>query len=84
MVVGFILALVIMFNPALAPALAPIYAGCEGLALGGISGIAERIYPGIATQAVLLTFGVAFGMLGLYKARIIRVTDRFGPVSSRP
>lgn len=77
MVVGFILALVIMFNPALAPALAPIYAGCEGLALGGISGIAERIYPGIATQAVLLTFGVAFGMLGLYKARIIRVTDRF-------
>ena len=75
--VGFILALVITFNPALAPALAPIYAGCEGLALGGVSGIAERIYPGIATQAVLLTFGVAFAMLGLYRFRIIQVTDRF-------
>ncbi len=74
---AFILGLIITFNPALAPALAPIYAGCEGLALGGISGLAERVYPGIATQAVLLTFGVAFAMLGLYKARIIQITDRF-------
>jgi uncharacterized YccA/Bax inhibitor family protein len=75
--VGFVLALVITFNPALAPALAPIYAGCEGLALGGVSGFAEQFYPGIATQAVLLTFGVAFAMLGLYRFKIIQVTDRF-------
>ena len=74
---GLILGLVISFNPGLAPMLAPIYAGCEGLALGGISGITDRLYPGLATQAVLLTFGVTFAMLGLYRFRIIRVTDQF-------
>jgi uncharacterized YccA/Bax inhibitor family protein len=56
---------------------APLYAICEGLVLGCVSRLAEMWYPGIVFQAILLTFGVAFGMLALYKAKIIKVNDRY-------
>src|SRR5262249_26016416 len=47
------------------------------LVLGGISAIFERSYPGIAVQAVGLTFGVLFVMLLAYKSGIIRATEKF-------
>jgi uncharacterized YccA/Bax inhibitor family protein len=74
---GFVTALLTIFVPRLSPFTAPIYAGLEGLALGGISTLFERRYPGIAIQAVGLTFGVLTVMLGVYATRIIRVTERF-------
>jgi uncharacterized YccA/Bax inhibitor family protein len=74
---GFVLAIVISFRPTLAPYLAIPYAACEGLALGGISAELERRYPGIAIQAVGLTFGVLAAMLVAYKTHLIRVTQRF-------
>jgi len=52
---GFIVALVTIFKPNWAPFTAPIYALLEGLALGGISRVFERTYPGVAIQAVGLT-----------------------------
>lgn len=55
---------------------APGYAACEGLLLGGLSGLVNQRYPGIATQAVGLSFGVMFIMLFLYGTRIIRVTAK--------
>jgi uncharacterized YccA/Bax inhibitor family protein len=56
---------------------APLYAIFEGLVLGSVSRLLDHVYPGIAFQAIALTFGVAFGMLVLYRAGIVQVTDRF-------
>jgi uncharacterized YccA/Bax inhibitor family protein len=66
-----------MFKAEWSAVLAPLYAVMEGLSLGLWSMLFEIVYPGIVFQAVLLTFGVAFGMLLLYKTRIVRVTERF-------
>ncbi|HTW76109.1 MAG TPA: Bax inhibitor-1/YccA family protein [Steroidobacteraceae bacterium] len=74
---GFVLVFVISFRPTLAPYLSIPYAACEGLALGGISAMFERRYPGIAIQAVGLTFAVLAAMLVAYKVGLIRVTQRF-------
>ena len=76
-IVGFILAIVTVFNRRIARFTAPGYAVCEGLVLGGISAIFEQSYPGIVIQAVALTFGVFFCMLTLYRTRIIKVTNKF-------
>jgi uncharacterized YccA/Bax inhibitor family protein len=74
---GLVLALVISFKATLAPYLALPYAALEGLAIGGISALLERRYPGIAIQAVGLTFGVLAALLVAYKMRLIRATERF-------
>lgn len=74
---GAILMLITTFRPTAAPYLSIPYAACEGLALGGFSAILERRYPGIAIQAVGLTFGVLAAMLIAYKTHLIRVTQRF-------
>ena len=74
---GFIVALVTIFKQNWAPLTAPIYALLEGLALGGISAMFERTYPGVAVQAVGLTFGTLFVMLLAYKTGMIRATQGF-------
>ncbi len=74
---GFITALVTVFNKQLSGITAPVYALFEGVFLGCFSGYMESIFPGIAFQAVCLTFFVLFSLLLVYKARVIRVTDNF-------
>jgi uncharacterized YccA/Bax inhibitor family protein len=74
---GFIVALVTIFKKEWSPVTAPIYALLEGLVLGGISAVFERKYPGIAIQAVGLTFGTLFVMLIAYKSGMIRATQGF-------
>jgi uncharacterized YccA/Bax inhibitor family protein len=74
---GFIIAMIISFKANLAPYLSVPYAALEGLFIGGISAILERRYPGIAIQAVGLTFAVFAVMLIAYKLGIIRATERF-------
>ena len=49
---GFVLAMVTVFKQTWAPLTTPVYAGLEGLALGGISVVFETRYPGIVSQAV--------------------------------
>lgn len=73
---GLIAALVTAFKKEWSPVSAPIYALLEGLALGGMSAMLEMRYPGIAIEAVGLTFGTLFVLLFLYRAHIIRVTDK--------
>ena len=73
---GFITALVTIFKKEWAPITAPIYALMEGLFLGGISAFFDLRYPGIAIQAVGLTFGVLLTMLVIYSSRLIRVSDK--------
>jgi uncharacterized YccA/Bax inhibitor family protein len=74
---GMIMAFVTIFKKEWAPVCAPIYALLEGLALGGISALFQMRYPGIAFEAVGLSFTTLFVMLFLYKARIIRATRKF-------
>src|SRR5207244_4729388 len=74
---GFIVALVTIFKPNWAPLTAPVYALLEGLALGGISAMFERAYPGVAIQATGLTYGTLFVMLLAYKTGMIRATQGF-------
>ncbi|MFV0417575.1 MAG: Bax inhibitor-1/YccA family protein [Dysgonomonas sp.] len=69
--------LVIVFKKEMAPYLSPVYAVLEGLALGGISAIANSYYPGIVLQAISLTFVVATVMLLLYRFRVIKATKKF-------
>ena len=74
---GFVLALIISFKATLAPYLSIPYAALEGLAVGGLSAILEQRYPGIAIQAVGLTFGVLAVLLIAYRMRLLRVTAQF-------
>jgi uncharacterized YccA/Bax inhibitor family protein len=74
---GFILAMVTVFKKEWAPVTAPMYALVEGLFLGGISAVFEARYPGIAFQAVLLTFGTLFALLFAYRSGLIKATENF-------
>ena len=76
-ILGFILALIIIFKPKTAPALAPVYAIAEGGFLAAISLFYASMYDGIIVQAVGLTFAIFLIMLGLYTSRIIKVTQKF-------
>ncbi len=74
---GLIFAMVTIFKKSWAPVTAPIYALLEGLVLGGISVVMNLRYPGIAIQAVSLTFGTLLALLIAYRSGMIRVTDKF-------
>ena len=77
-IIGFILALVTIFrDPSKAKITAIPYAFVEGLMLGGITGFAESMYPGIAINAVGLTFAIVATMLFFYKSGIIQPTENF-------
>lgn len=80
--VAFALSFVIIFRPQTASYLAPIYALCEGLALGWISAMYELKQPGIAGNAMILTFGLLAIMLTAYRLRILQATERFTKILS--
>ena len=74
---GLVTALVTVFKKTWAPYTTPAYAALEGLALGGISAAFESRYPGIASQAVFLTFGTLGSLLLAYRSGYIRATENF-------
>ncbi len=74
---GTITAFVTIFKQAWAPYTTPLYAAFEGLALGGISAAFEARYPGIASQAIFLTFGTLGALLLAYSSGWIRATENF-------
>ena len=74
---GFVVALVTIFKKTWAPVTAPLYALLEGLVLGSVSAMFELRFPGIAIQAVGLTFGTLVALLLAYRSGMIRVTNNF-------
>jgi uncharacterized YccA/Bax inhibitor family protein len=74
---GLIVALVTTFKKEWSPVTAPLYALLEGLVLGGLSAVFNLRYPGIAMQAVGLTFGTLFVLLLAYRSGLIKVTEKF-------
>ena len=73
----FVLLMITIFNKKSAPITVPLYCLAEGLVLGGISAYANALYPGIANQAIALTFGILAALLFLYKSRLIAATENF-------
>jgi uncharacterized YccA/Bax inhibitor family protein len=76
-IVGFILAIVTSFAPRWSPYLAPLYAGAQGLFLGGMSAVFESAYSGIVLQAVALTIGTLLLLLTVYATGLVPVTQGF-------
>jgi uncharacterized YccA/Bax inhibitor family protein len=75
--VGIGLVFLLMFKPHLAKYVAPLYAIAEGFFVGALSRMYETFYDGIVVQAAGATIAVFGVMLFLYRARIIKVTERF-------
>ncbi len=73
---GLVFALITIFKKPWAKFTAPLYAICEGLALGAISFMYNAQYNGIVQNAVMLTFAVMAIMLFVYANNIIKVTDK--------
>ena len=74
---GFIVAMVTIFKKSWSPVTAPLYALLEGLVLGSVSAMLEMRFPGIAIQAVGLTFGTLFALLIAYRSGWVRATENF-------
>lgn len=72
-----LVALIIILKTTTAPWLSPIYCILEGLSLGGLSAFMDAQFPGIALQSLILTFGILFSLLIIYKLGIIRATENF-------
>ena len=76
--IGFVLALVTIFrSPEKVASTAPFYAIAQGIFLGGVTMMFEGMYPGIAVQALGLTFGITVSLLFCYKSGIIKPTENF-------
>ncbi|SEH05169.1 Bax inhibitor-1/YccA family protein [Candidatus Venteria ishoeyi] len=76
-ILGLIVALITIFKKEWSPVTAPIYSIVEGGVLGIISFMFEAMFPGIVMQAILLTFGILFVLLMLYKSKVIKATENF-------
>ncbi len=76
LIVAFVTVLVSWFKMSWARYFAPIYAVCEGLGLGAISGIYASQFAGIIPLAIVFTAGVFLGTLGVYRTGLVRVTPR--------
>ncbi|MCJ7827211.1 MAG: Bax inhibitor-1/YccA family protein [Demequinaceae bacterium] len=82
LIVGFVLALIIIFRKKINPGLIVTYAIAEGVFLGGLSAILEdqEGMQGIALQALLATGITAAVCLWLYRSGRVRVTAGFSRV----
>lgn len=77
MLVAFVLAMVVMSKPHLGKTLAVPYAILEGILIGGISLSVTTMFPTVALTAMVATFVTAGVMLALYRANVIKVTEKF-------
>ena len=71
-----VLAFITYSKPAIAHITAPLYCALKGLLLGTISAFADALYPGLAANAVVLTFGILAIMLAAYKSGYVKATPR--------
>lgn len=76
-IVAFVIALVTIRVPRLAPWTAPVYAVLEGVGIGFVSFMANASYQGLPLQAAVATMGVAAAAVVLYSAGIVKVTEGF-------
>ena len=72
-IVGFVVAIIIIFSGSMNPILICTYAACQGLFLGGITWIIEKEvgYPGLGILAAVLTLLILGVMISIYRAGLI-------------
>jgi uncharacterized YccA/Bax inhibitor family protein len=75
-ILGFVLAMVNIFKKRPSGALVLLYAGFQGLFVGGISAIFESQWEGIVPQAVFGTLGVFAVTLALFASGKVRASKR--------
>ena len=80
LIVGLALGIAIPFMKDKSQYLAPIYAFAEGALISGISCFFEKMYSGIVTQAIAITFFVVFSMAFLYRTGLIKATQKFNAI----
>lgn len=68
------------FKPEYIMYIGSAYCVVEGAVVGALSAFYSILFPGIILQALVLTGAVMAGMLFLYKAKIIKVTEKFKSV----
>ncbi len=78
-ILGFGVALAIIFNQTLAPWASPIYALLEGAVVGAVSLSVQAQFPDvpIVLQAATLTFTTFAGLLAAYTTGLIKATENF-------
>lgn len=79
-IISLVLVVIVSFRPQNSAWIAPGYAIFEGLFIGALSAIFEVKFPGIVIQAVAGTFVTFLVCLGLYRAGIVKVTEKFKSV----
>lgn len=77
MVGTLVLGLVIAFKKTLSVPLIIGYAVLEGLFVGAVSQVFERMYPGVVATAVIATVSTFVGMFLAYRFGLIKVTAKF-------
>lgn len=77
MVGTLVLGLVIAFKKTLSVPLIVGYAVLEGLFVGAVSQVFERMYPGVVATAVMATVSTFVGMFLAYRFGLIKVTAKF-------
>lgn len=79
--VAFVAAIVGVFKPAAAVVTAPLYAACEGVALGWISAAYATLGRGVIPVSVTFTAAVFFAAFAAFRTGLVRVTRRFWTVT---
>ncbi|CAH1002458.1 hypothetical protein LEM8419_03337 [Neolewinella maritima] len=75
---GLVLVVIMSFKPKLSGTLAPIYALLEGLFVGSVTSMYVAGFGvGLAFNAIMITIALLFMMLFVYKAGLIKVTEKF-------
>lgn len=77
---GLVTGLVNAFKKTPSPVLVLLYAVFEGLLLGGFSGFAGQLFPGIALQAVVATLAVAGTVLVAFRMGVLRTSPRLNKI----
>lgn len=77
---GLTLGLVNSFKKKVSPVLVLGYALFEGMLLGGLSGLLNARYPGVAIQAVVATVLVFGALLALFSSGKIRATPKLNKI----
>jgi uncharacterized YccA/Bax inhibitor family protein len=76
MLAGLVVGLVIAFKKTINVPLIVLYSALEGVVVGTISVVFEKLYPGIVSTAVIATLCTFAGMFLGWKFGLIRVTDK--------
>lgn len=76
-IAALLVAMVVVFKPALSGVLAPVYAVLEGAVIGAVSVAFEASFPGIVVQALGLTAGTLVALLAAYTSGLIKPSENF-------